>query len=73
MAQTGPLWTDEAFVRSLEERIAEIRRDHLEPLEKGLLHIAESGHDVTQREIDSLRRNIAGIEAVIAQHRDKGD
>jgi hypothetical protein len=24
---------------------------------------------VTQREIDSLRRNIAGIEAVTAQHR----
>jgi hypothetical protein len=73
LARTGPLWTDEAFVRSLEERIAEIRRAHLEPLEQGLLHIGASGVDVTQREIDSLRRNIAGIEAVIAQYRYKDD
>lgn len=65
---TKPSWAA-AFVRNLEDRIAEIRRDHLEPLKSGRT-IHQSGKDITQSEIASLRRNIASIEAVIAQYRD---
>jgi len=66
---TKPPWAA-TFVQSLEGRIAEIRRHHLEPLESGMLTIQQSGADVTQREIASLRKNIMSIEAVIAQYRD---
>jgi hypothetical protein len=54
-----------AFVENLKTRIAEIRRDHLEPLESGRLRIHDAGVDVTIAEAASLRRNIASIEAVI--------
>jgi hypothetical protein len=64
-----PVWAA-VFVENLEERIAEIRLLHLEPLESGRLKILESGIDITQSEIASLRQNIASIEAVIAQYRD---
>jgi hypothetical protein len=62
-----------AFVESLKRDIAEIRRNHLEPLESGRLQISDSGKDITQREIASLRQNISSIEAVIAQWETKGD
>jgi hypothetical protein len=54
-----------AFVKALKTQIAEIRRDHLEPLESGRLTIHERGVDITKAEAASLRRNIASIEAVI--------
>ena len=54
-----------SFVGNLKTQIAEIRRDHLEPLESGRLRIHDAGVDVTNAEAASLRRNIASIEAVI--------
>jgi polyhydroxyalkanoate synthesis regulator phasin len=69
---TKPPWAA-AFVQSLEEEIDEIKRLHLEPLESGGMTIRQSGVDITQREITSLRKNIASIEAVIAQYRDAED
>jgi ribosomal protein L29 len=59
-----------AFVQNLRTKIAERRRLHLEPLELGRLQIHQSGVGITKSEIASLRRNIARIEAVIAQHAD---
>ena len=54
-----------AFVENLKTQIAEIRRDHLEPLESGRFSIHEGGVDITKAEAASLRGNIASIEAVI--------
>ena len=63
-----PPWV-EAFVRALRERIAEVRRLHLAPLESGNMKILSGGTDVTDQEMESLRQNIASIEAVLAQYR----
>ena len=54
-----------SICKSSKTQIAEIRRDHLEPLESGRLTIHERGVDITKAEAASLRRNIASIEAVI--------
>jgi len=62
-----------AYVERLKRDIAEIRRNHLEPLESGRLQIFASGKDITQSEIASLRHNISSMEAVIAQWETKGD
>jgi hypothetical protein len=72
MASNKPSWAP-AFVKALEHEIAEIRQLHLTPLETGTLRIVASDVDVTDREIESLRRNIKSIEAVIAQYRDMDD
>jgi hypothetical protein len=66
---TKPPWAA-AFVQSLERKIGEIWRLHLQPLESGEMTIRQSGVDITQQEIASLRKNIASIEVVIAQYRD---
>jgi hypothetical protein len=63
-----PPWV-EGFVHALKERITEIRRRHLAPLESGNMKILKGGKDVTNQEIESLRQNIASIEAVLAQYR----
>lgn len=68
MQTNKPSWAP-AFVKALEREIAEIREHHLKPLETGMMRIISSGVDVTDREIDSLRRNIKSIESVIANYR----
>ena len=72
MQANRPSWAPD-FVKALEREIAEIREHHLKPLETGTLRIISSGIDVTDREIESLRRNIKSIESVIAKYRDMVD
>jgi hypothetical protein len=60
----------EDFVRSLEQRIVEIKEKHIKPLNSGM-SITKGHIDVTKQEKESLERNIRSIEAVLAQYRDK--
>jgi hypothetical protein len=44
-----------------------VLRQFLEALESGSMTIRESGKDVTQREIDKLKPDIAYLEKVLAR------
>ncbi len=77
MTSEKQAWRD--FIGWCEREIAE-RRDYLRPLEEGSVHTGKKSpdtggmwKDTTQDDIDSLKREIASIEAVIAQNRHRAD
>jgi hypothetical protein len=65
--------SEEAFAKSCEDEISELRA-YLAHLEGGSATLgsraagAREWQDVTPREIESLKREIAGLEAVVASH-----